>query len=385
MNITDGCLYVVFGFEHYNPLGIVRSLGENGIHPDVIVVKDFRKITSKSKYINILYCVDSIEEGYNLLIEKYGNHTEKVFVYASDDQVTNYMDARYEDIKDKFVFYNAGANGRIAEFQRKDNILELAEKHGLQYLKTYVVKKGEIPVNIEYPIITKAIISTIDNWKDDMIICRNEEELKTAYEIIRSNDLLLQKYIEKKNELCLEGYSVDRGKKTIITIASKYNYQLKDSYSPYMTCSNLNNSELERKLAAMIQEVGFEGIFEIEFLVDQDDELYFLEINFRNSTWSYASTVAGMPMPVLWAEGMIDPNSIDGTFVEIKEPFTAMVEFDDYRRRVTTGQISNWDWIKDFINSKCRYYCARNDIAPVISVVFSKIKKSLGISKGYNL
>ena len=25
--------YIIFGFEHYNPLGIARSLGENGITP----------------------------------------------------------------------------------------------------------------------------------------------------------------------------------------------------------------------------------------------------------------------------------------------------------------------------------------------------------------
>ena len=28
--------YIIFGFEHYNPLGIARSLGESGIKPIVI-------------------------------------------------------------------------------------------------------------------------------------------------------------------------------------------------------------------------------------------------------------------------------------------------------------------------------------------------------------
>lgn len=365
--------YVVFGFEHYNPLGIARSLGESGIRPDAIIIKNDRRITSKSKYINKLHFVDSIEEGYQFLLEQYGGRKIKPFVFASDDQITNYMDARYEDIKDHFIFYNAGANGRIAYFQDKEHILQLAAKHGLGYLKTYAVRKGEIPEDLEYPIITKAIISTVENWKDDMIICHNEEELRKAYETIRSDRVLLQKYIDKKNELCMEGYSVDRGKKAVITIASTYNYQLEDSYSPYMTCQSLKDEALRKKLEAMIAEVGFEGIFEIEFLVDQDDSLYFLEINFRNSTWSYASTVAGMPLPVLWAKGMLDPAAIDGTYREILEPFTAMVEFDDYRRRVKTGMISKKKWLKDFRGSKCKYYCASNDYKPVISVVTAKI------------
>lgn len=29
--------FVVLGQEHYNPLGIVRTLGENGIHPTAFV------------------------------------------------------------------------------------------------------------------------------------------------------------------------------------------------------------------------------------------------------------------------------------------------------------------------------------------------------------
>ncbi len=43
--------YIVFGFEHYNPLGIVRSLGENGINSIGIIIRNERKITSKSKYL----------------------------------------------------------------------------------------------------------------------------------------------------------------------------------------------------------------------------------------------------------------------------------------------------------------------------------------------
>ena len=52
--------YIIFGFEHYNPLGIARSLGENGINPYGIIIKKSRKITSKSKYFKQDFCVNSI-------------------------------------------------------------------------------------------------------------------------------------------------------------------------------------------------------------------------------------------------------------------------------------------------------------------------------------
>lgn len=363
--------HIVFCVEHYNPLGLVRSLGENGVSPDIIVIKSSRKLTSASRYVHTCHYVDSIKSGYNLLLDLYGHEQNKPFVYTADDQITNYLDSKYDEIKDKFYFYNAGKMGRVAEFQNKDNILILAERHGLQYLKTYVVDVGDIPDGIEYPIITKAIISTLDNWKGDMHICRSEEELRTAYRTIRSPRVLLQKYIEKKNELCLEGVSVNKGNNVLISIASQYNYLLEDSYSPYMTVRNLHNDKVEKPLKAMIKDMGFEGIFEVEFLVDQDDQLYFLEINFRNSTWSYASTVAEMPLPVIWAKGMLDPEVVESAYREIKEPFTAMVEFDDYVKRVKHRKVSMMTWMTDFRKSKCKYYYGRHDSKPFFMMLYS--------------
>lgn len=367
--------YIIFGFEHYNPLGIARSLGESGIKPIGIIIKNNRKITSKSKYFNKIYFVNNIEEGYEVLKAEFSGKDN--FIFTSDDQIENYLDEHYDELKDDFYFFNCGKKGGVATYQNKYNILKMAEKHGISYLKTWTVNKGEIPHDIQYPIITKAFISTLDNWKDDMIICHNENELIEAYKVIRSEKILLQKYIKKKNELCMEGCSVNRGKDVLISIASTYNYQLEDSYSPYMTVSNLENDDLKTKLKNMIEDIGFEGIFEIEFLIDQDNSLYFLEINFRNSTWSYASTVAGMPLPIIWENGMKGKCIVSNCEVKIKEPFNAMVEFDDYRIRVKTGKVSKKEWIRELKNAKCRYYLGKNDIKPFLSVCIHKVEKTL--------
>ena len=93
--------HIVFGGEHYNPLGIVRSLGENGIKSIGIIISSDRPITSKSKYLVRKYFVKDIEEGYILLNTLFGKEELKPFVYASDDQITSYMDARYDEIKDQ--------------------------------------------------------------------------------------------------------------------------------------------------------------------------------------------------------------------------------------------------------------------------------------------
>lgn len=367
--------YIVFGGEHYNPLGIIRSLGEHGVRPIAIIIKGNQVLTSKSKYISILHLVDSIEAGYQLLVEKYSNLNEKCFLYTSDDNVTSYLDQHYDEIKNKFIFFNAGVKERITYYMNKENINNLARKHGLNVLDTVVVNKGEIPKDIEYPIITKSIASTIGGWKNDVFICRSEEELRSAYDTIQSPVVLIQKYITKENELCLDGMSINNGKQVMYAIASNYNYILPNTYSSYMTVFNFKDAELKSKLNAMFEEIGFEGIFSVEFLVAPDGKLYFCEINFRNSTWSYASTCAGMNLPVLWAESMMKGEISNQAEKEIPSGFTAMVELSDFRVRVLGKKISFVKWLAEAKATKCKFYINKNDMRPVFSMLFSKLKR----------
>lgn len=368
--------HIVFGIEHYNPLGIVRSLGENGIRPIGIIIMSQQPITSKSKYFKEVIFVSSIEDGYKLLLDRWGQKKRKSFIYTSDDQITNYIDMKYDEIKDKFYFFNAGKVGGISYYMDKYNICNLAKNNGLRIAQTVEVEKGYIPPDLQYPIITKAIKSTIDNWKADSFICRNENELREAYKKIRSKKVLLQEYIEKKNELCLDGCVCNKGKDVYISIASTYNYILPDTYSPLMTVKSFDHAGLKRKIGKMFEQIGFEGIFSMEFLVGANKELYFLEINFRNSTWSYASTIAGMPLPIIWANGTLGIEQHD-CIKKIQHPFVAMVEFEDYRNRVKHGNISSLRWFVEFLQCRCKYCFSLRDIKPFASVVLMKVKKRI--------
>lgn len=367
--------YIIFCVEHYNPLGIVRSLGEKGINPIVIVIKNKIVLTSKSKYISELYVVDSIENGYKRLCKILELEPEKPFVYTADDKITCYLDLHYDELKNKCYFFNAGEKSRISYFINKNNILECAKRHGLKVLDTMVVKRGEIPDGLEYPIITKAEDPTVGAWKNDMFICHNNEELKKAFEKIESPSVILQKYIKKKNEYCLEGFSINHGQQMVITIASTYNYLLDISYSPYMTVKNFDRYDIKRKLDEMYKEIGFEGIFEIEFLVSEDDELYFGEINFRNSTWSYASTCAGMNLPWLWSQAMQSGKIDTDVIKSIKPGFTAMVELTDFKDRVIKQRYNIVKWFIDLFMADCRYYIGKRDLKPVVSMILSRAKK----------
>ena len=113
-------LFIVMGYEHYNPLGVIRSLGENDILPIVIVLKGKTHVASSSKYIRKVHRVKDNDEAYKVLIQYYGQEQKKPFIIPCDDNITEYLDRRYDEIKDKFYFSNAGEQGRITYFQNKD-------------------------------------------------------------------------------------------------------------------------------------------------------------------------------------------------------------------------------------------------------------------------
>ena len=362
-NRYNNHLIIVFALEHYNPLGLIRSLGENGINPIYISVRRRGPVACLSKYISTCHHVDSVEEGYELLISIYGNEEYRPYVLFSDDKTVGYFDLHYEEIKDKFIFYNAGKTGRINEFMNKEKILRLAEKHGFRVLETHVVNVGEIPENLVYPVITKDISPNSGNWKSDVYICENEEELREAFSKISSPVVQIQRFVDKKNEYAIEGFTVDHGRQMFIGTTLLWKYLIKGYYSPYHDVTMMKDMNMRKKLLDMFKEIGFEGLFEVEFLIDKDGTYYFLETNFRASAWNYSSTVVGMPLSFLWVKSM-EAEKIEQTDEKEFENFTDMSEVIDYGKRVEGGMVSFAEWLKDFKEAKGTYYYNKNDMAP---------------------
>ena len=367
--------FIVIGFEHYNPLGVIRSLGENGIRPIAIIKKSDIRIASKSKYIKKLHIVENDEEAMQILLNYYQDKHNKPFVIPCDDNITELLDVHYDELNDFFYFSNAGENGRISNYMNKKEICNLAQKNGLNVPKSWVVQIGEIPSDILYPVITKPITS-YPNWKADYHICENKEELIEAYKTIKAKTLMLQSYIKKVNELCLDGIVVNHGKDVMISIASKYTYILPDYFSMEMNIFSLKDNKIKNYLSKMFEEIGYNGIFSAEFMIDDNDNLWFLEINFRNSTWSYASTKLGMNLPLLWASGQITGQIEKNDYKEIPQNYVALAEVDDFEHRVKRlKMISPITWAKGVIRADCLFYWNIRDIKPVMSYWFGKISR----------
>ncbi len=372
-NSYKGHLVIVFALEHYNPLNMIRAFGEQGINPVYISVKRRYEVATKSKYISKLHRVDSVEDGFLLLINQYGRLSEetgkKPYILFSDDKSVGYFDLHFEEWKDKFITYNAGRNGRINEFMDKYEIQQCAKRHGFNVLDSYVIKKGDpVPDGLWYPIITKDISPNLGSWKSDVFICQNKQELVEALEKITCPLIMLQHFVDKQNEMALEGYTINNGKEMQIITQMKWKYLIQGYYSPFHDVCMFTDKDMEIRLQAMFEEIGFEGVFEVEFLIDKDGTYYFMETNFRASAWNPTCKFAGMPLPYLWVKGMMN-GYIDPNDRKEFEPFTSMSEIIDYSKRVEGGLCSIAEWLRDFKDAKCVYIYDKEDRGPWDAVI----------------
>ena len=358
--------HIIFAYDHYNTLGVLRSLGEVGIKAIVILHGDKSYLVKHSSFLNTFHRVKTVEDGYKLMIENYGNEKLKPFVYSCDDFVESYLDMHYEELIDKFFFFDGGQKGIVSKYMDKEEISKLALECGAKVPKTEKLKRGELPSTLRYPVITKSLMSIKGGWKDDVFICQNEEELKMAYTKIKSEDLLVEEFIDKKNELCLDGFCVNHGKDVCIPYQSTYIRVAPRKYGNYMTLEPFKNETVLRQVEAILEKSGFNGIFSVEYLIDKNDDLWFLEVNYRNSTWSYAFTVGGVNMPLQWAKGMLMSEIDRKSFEARKKPFTAMVEPIDFGF-VVKRKISFSKWYKDMKACDCLFFYHKNDIKPAIS------------------
>lgn len=359
--------------DHYNPLGIIRSLGENNIRPIVLLCNPKPHLVNKSKYIGELHVFTNIEEGFNYLVENYSCLEYKPFVYSGSDNVALLLDKNYSSLNDKFYFFNG--HGRLTELLQKNNLNKLANECGFKVPKEEVLQKGNLPVSLSYPIFTKAITSANgDDWKSQSHVCLSEDSLKKTYEDIDADTILVQEYIKKVNEISLEGYSINGGEQVYIPYEGRY-YRMSDSsFGHYLYFYPFKNEELLEKCKKILSKAHYSGIFSVDLLVGIDGRQYFLEVNFRNSAWSYAASYGNCNLPYLWAISSIT-NVIDYDRLP-KSKINVMAEIDDLRSSVIQmRQISLKQWIKDVKNTNVFMIYNKEDMAPFWSEIWFQLKR----------
>jgi len=366
---------IVFGFNHINALGITRSLGEKNIKPICVIYGPNKGMVLSSKYPSKKCHVNTLQDGYNFILDNYKNQKLKPIIFCSNDDTASIIDNNYLELKDHFYIANARRAGRITEMMDKFTISSMAGSVGFTSPQSVVVNKGDLlPVNISYPCFTKSIM-TIKGGKKDVFLCHNEEELNEALQSIRSEKVLIQEYISKKNEICLQGFSIKEGRKIFIPYVEKFYRFTENEFGGYVYFEKYQNQKKEfiNKIEKLIRSTQYTGLFSIEFLVDQKDNLFFTEINFRHDGFSYFTTSGGANLPYVFCKSLIsDDLELDG--IVLKDHFTGMNELTDFFQFVRTKKLSVFKWLIQCLRADSHLLFNRKDVKPFIHMMLEYVK-----------
>ena len=359
---------ILFGYEGNNILGQLRTYGQLGYKPVLVIVSSDKKpyYVIRSKYRGDIINVRSNEEGLRIIIEKYSHGKTKAIISTDSDSVVSLLNDNYDRLVDSFYFFNSGAQGKLTPYLNKYYLYHAAEQCGFRTPKSETVKIGDLPQNLSYPIFTKAINSFAPNWKSSVFICNNESELIDAYSRLNGDTVLLQEYIKKKNEFILQGLCVNNGCDVFIPLEGSYFRVLPSSYSNYLFFQAYSGRCLNQ-LKSLLQTIGYNGIFEVEFLITDEDELVFLEINFRQTAWNHTFTNMGVCLEKVWLNSLVTHKIDDTDVCIIKQPWRLMNEFVDFKDAVVHGNVSLLEWINDVRRTDSFMIYDKSDIHPFIS------------------
>lgn len=355
-DILKDLTVIVFGQHCWNSLGQIRSFGELGIKSHVLWINNDDFTPKHSRYVETFHSFSSFEDGFDFLLSSFFDIGKKYLITTDSDKVVSWLDQHFDELKDRFYFFNAGQQGRLSSFMAKDRQLKLAEEFGLNVPKTKIVKKGQLIHGLEYPVFTKSLDSYSFGWKSNSFICRNELELLEAYESIKDDSIILQEFIEKDNEVAIEGISYHGGRDVYMPIQGEYLRIEDGGFGTWKRNETYHlGNELKTKIQNIMNHIGYYGVFEIEFIRDKKGILYFLEINFRHTQYNHALTDMGVNLCQLFALSQINDAIVEDEII-IKSPSITMNEYSEYYKYVKTGRIGLLKWICDIFKTNS-FYC----------------------------
>ena len=379
----DGREVIVFGRNYINVIGQIRSFGEAGHKCVLVWVKEDAHTPKESRYVETYHEVKNVNEGMELILSLYGNNPKKNIISTDNDEIVTLLNANRERIEDKFFYFGTNQNGMMQKAMQKEYQCALAQRHNMGIPKSEIVKVGEMPHELKYPIITKVLDSTdYKHWKGYQVVCENEGELLNAYQTtfadFGSHDkILLQEFVEKQNELQVEGVSLNGGEEIFLPIQVLSHRQHKNGYGTFKYAEQYHyGDELINNIQALLKDIGYTGVFEVEYLVGKDNKLYFLEINLRYTLFNYLMTRMGVNLADVWASSVISGRLKSENVKISSTPKSVIYEDRDFQLSVLHGDLKCGQWVSDFIKSDCYLILNRKDWKPVL---FYLVRRVAGI------
>lgn len=372
---------IVIGEDHYNTLGLLRSLGRKGLASTLFLLGNRIGLVERCRYIQDIFevLIDDIIDKL-LLFESADSYPPIVF--CTSDEAISILDANYNKLKNKFCFFNCGEQGKLTYYMSKETMRSVAAACDFLLPKTWMKEQNTTlaACDYKYPCISK-INSSVFGGKADMHVNYNYNDL--LKNTLSDKEYIIQEYIEKDFEDLVLGCSSNRGNQIFMPGVVRKIRHYPDS-NGVTTFGCLESFELHPELdiqtiKKFVKELSYEGLFSLEFVV-KDGLAYFLEINLRNDGLCYASTSAGLNLPYLYYS-LCDVSStgLPPTSFKLNRRVYFMNEFKELNllrdKKITLIQM-----IKDVLKAKCFFIWNFKDNKPFRFMLHNILRKRIRTS-----
>ncbi len=332
---------ILIGTNNITTVQLARMLGEINVPFETILVNK-GYFAQWSKYIKKCIVIDR-KQLIPLLEEK--KQDSKTVLVVHGDANVELLDANREKLQEHYILPLSDKPHNTTKYMDKLNVKQLAKQVGLNVVDAVILNKEDENfeqkvANIEFPCFTKAVRSSIGG-KDDIFVCKDIDELNNAIQKARSNDILVEKFIDKKNELCFQGIAI--GDEVYIPVVVTYiGAQVAGHYGGHLDILDANSTSEYVDLELMttfVKEIGYQGPFSIEFILDKECNAYFMEINMRFGSYDSILPKVGFEVMKSWVEQKIEKNPIENK--------TAILEIYDFKHKVLGKHMSLWNWLKE--------------------------------------
>ena len=391
---------VVIGIGFTSRLGMIRAVAQMGAVVDVIAfgVGKIKPVDCFSKYIHQYYCCQAEDEEkiLQILHDHCVDPDQKTVLIPINDLAAIIIDNNRDFLNDHFLFpHIQNGHGSVKEWMNKELQKDVAKRVGLSVVDSQIVNivngKYLLPIEIKFPCFTKTR-EYVKGYKRTLHRCNSEGELRNVLDTISlsHNDIsiMVERYKEIEKEFAVVGFS--DGKEVVIPgIIEILNMAGGDDFG--VACQGkimpiAGFEYLIEKFKKLILEIGFVGLFDIDFYLSQGI-YYFAEINLRMGGSGTAVLKMGVNLPAMFVKSLFG-DSVEGMEKEIKKTATfvnericsdnwyfGFITYDEMRRVLDSSDLS---FVKDKLDPKPE---KRFELELKLLSVKKNIKKCLKLIK----
>lgn len=353
---------IIWGADSFNTLGLIRQLGTKELKI-LFLIKGRKGITAKSKYCHEFVETQTIEDGYNYLMEHYSDEEYKPILITPSDAIMTFIDCHKEDFERYFVTPGTSVKGNTEKYINKNTMTALAEEIGILCPKSIAINKESDISEIEYPCFIKPSHEKPGHYNEFKFkLCKNKRALKRTLRCVSpDSEFILQQYIPKNLDLLVYGGRM--WDNTTVIAGAFIRDRLSDGGSSshgYFTekvpeCADMS------KICEFLERIDYHGLFSVEYGL-LDDKAYFFEVNLRNDGTSHYFYQAGanIPLAYVYSSAGLDYSEIA---TEIKGKKFYIDELYDVEN-VLTGKVSLKKWNQQKSEATIFRFYDENDMMP---------------------